>query len=159
MADTNEATAAAERENAALEANSPLVGGISASERAAAQKEGIREAVKENAKSTYKYVTDGANLSDAEPARQWPGSDDIMRFEGLLDLAPDAFEDAISKDPKEPAIPIPEEKVYGLLGLERNGRNRTLYVKPMMKRLGIKADELPPGGLPYTNDAHPITDL
>jgi hypothetical protein len=54
---------------------------------------------------------------------------------------------------------LPEEKVYGLLALERNGQNRTPYVQAAMKRLGLKASELPGGGPGYTNDVHPLSEL
>jgi len=50
--------------------------------------------------------------------------------------------------------------VYGLLALERNGQNRTDYVKAAIKRLKLtKDDPLPGGGPGYTNDVHPVSDL
>lgn len=117
-----------------------------------AQQEGVTEAVKESAKDAYKALTDG-NLPGDPPARQFTGMDDIMRFEPLLDLDPDAFADRIGKD-------LPEEKVAGLLSLERAGRNRTPYVKAMCKRLGVKSPyEVTNAGPGYTTDVHPVTEL
>lgn len=127
---------------------------VSDSELAKAKKDGILEAAKEAAKDSYKYATDG-NLMGEVTGNTYPGHDDIMQFEPLLrTLGVDEFTKAIAEDG-----PVPEEKVYGLLALERNGQNRTDYVKAMMKRLGLKADELPGGGPDYTNDTTPITSL
>jgi hypothetical protein len=57
---------------------------------------------------------------------------------------------------------IPENKIAGLLILERNGQNRTEFVKAMVKRLGIKdlKKELPQAGGPdYTNDQTALSAL
>jgi hypothetical protein len=136
-----------------VEANSGLsapTGGALAK----AQQEGVTEAVKESAKDTYKALTDGA-LPGAPPARQFTGMDNIMQYAGLLDLDLDAFRERI-----ENGGPVPEEKVAGLLSLERAGKNRTPYVKELMKRLNVKhPHEVTHAGPAYTNDVHPITDL
>lgn len=131
------------------------VGKVSQSEIDKAKKEGVLEAAKEDAKASYRYATDG-NLTSEQTGRQYPGSSDIMQFAPLLDLGVDAFKDRIKEGADNP---VPEEKVYGLLALERNGQNRTDYVQAMMKRLDLKADELPGGGPDYTNDTTPITKL
>lgn len=131
------------------------VGKVSQSEIDKAKKEGVLEAAKEDAKASYRYATDG-NLASEQTGRQYPGSSDIMQFAPLLDLGVDAFKDRIKEGADNP---VPEEKVYGLLALERNGQNRTDYVQAMMKRLDLKADELPGGGPDYTNDTTPITKL
>lgn len=96
--------------------------------------------------------------SDAEPTAQnrYLGSDEIMLWEHVLHLGVEAFEDRIAEKSDQP---VPEEKVYGLLALERNGQNRTPYVKAMMKRLNLKREELPGGGPDYTNDVTPVTKL
>lgn len=146
--------AAVEQEAKSVAENSGLKP-LSASERADAQKEGQKEAIKEAAKDTYQYLTDG-NLPGDPPKRQFVGHDDIMQWEPLLSLGIDAFVERI-KEGGEPNVP--EEKVYGLLALERNGQNRTDYVRAMMKRLDLKADELPGGGPDYTNDTTPISKL
>lgn len=140
-----------------VEANSGLKVPANSS---SAQAEGVKEAIKEDAKATYESLTDG-NLPGVEPARQFNGMDDIMRFEGLLDLGVAEFEDRISETPEAPVgAPLPEEKVAGLLSLERAGRNRTPYVKALCDRLGVKSPyEVTPAGPGYTNDIHPITDL
>lgn len=121
-----------------------------------ARAEGVTEAIKEQAKDAYTYATDGQQPGEAPAGRQWIGHDDIMLWEPNLRLGIDEFEAAIAEDAD--AV-IPAEKVYGLLALERNGQNRTDYVKAMMKRLDLKASELPGGGPGYTNDVTPITSL
>jgi hypothetical protein len=129
--------------------------GLTEAELATARKEGAKEDAKEAAKDSHRYLTDGQNLG--EPVgRQWTGHDEIMQFAPALDLSVEDFEKRIAKNSD---TPLPEEKIYGLLALERNGRNRTPYVKAAMKRLGLKADELPGGGPAYTNDLTSITDL
>jgi hypothetical protein len=122
--------ASAEATKAGVEANSPLKV-PSASAQASAQAEGVKDAIKESAKDTYKALTDGG-LPGEVPVRQFHGMDDIMQYEPLLSLEPDAFEEAVSE--KADRV-IPEEKVAGLLSLERAGKNRTPYVKAMMDRL------------------------
>lgn len=139
-----------------LEGNAPEGMALSESDLAKARAEGAKEDVKEIAKDVHRALTDG-NLPGEPPARQWLGSDEIQPWAHNLELGVDAFEEVVSVSNKED--PIPDEKVYGLLGLERNGQNRTPYVKAMMKRLKLKADELPGGGPSYTNDLTSISDL
>lgn len=129
---------------------------LSDAEIAKARKEGAKEDIKETAKDVHRALTDG-NLPGEPPARSWHGSDEIQPWAYILDLGIDAFEEKVSKSNK--TDPVPDEKVYGLLALERNGQNRTPYVKAAMKRLGLKADELPGGGPAHTNDLTSITDL
>lgn len=111
-----------------------------------------KDAVKEEAR-----LSTGTE-SDAESASlKYHGSDEIMQFEPILDLAPDAFEAAIAEDADHP---LPENKIYGLLALERNGKNRTPYVQAAIKRLGLKeGDALPGGGPGYTNDVSSTSKL
>jgi hypothetical protein len=146
---------AAEQTKASVEANS----GIkvpSASAQTAAQAEGVKDAIKEKAKDTYNALTDG-NLPGEVPARQFTGMDDIMGFESLLDLGVDEFAARIGE---KSDAPVPEEKVAGLLSLERAGRNRTPYVQAMCKRLDVKSPyEVTNAGPGYTNDVHPVTEL
>lgn len=144
-------TAKVGAENAGLASPS-----VSAVEKA--RNEGVTEAIKENAKDAYNYATDG-QLPGEPPARQWHGHDEIMQYEHMLGLGVDEFTAAISKDGPKNGAPIPEEKVYGLLALERNGQNRTDYVRAMMTRLGLKSNELPGGGPGYTNDTTNISAL
>ena len=128
---------------------------LTEAERAKARKEGAIEDVKEAAQDTHRFLTDGQNLGEA-PKQRWLGHDDIMQWAYYLEHPVDAFTDEITA--KGDAA-IPEGKVYGLLALERNGQNRTPYVKAMMKRLGITKDELPGGGPAHTNDVTPTTAL
>lgn len=126
---------------------------VSNAEIESAKKDGVLEAAKESAKSAYRYATDG-NPRGEVVGDQYPGHDDVNLLAPLLGLGVEQFKDEIAKDG-----PVPEEKVYGLLALERNGQNRTDFVKAMMSRLGLKADELPGGGPGYTNDTTAITQL
>ncbi len=121
-----------------------------------ARAEGVTEAIKEQAKEAYVYATDGQQPGEPSTKRQWTGWDEIMQFEPLLGLDLESFAKAIAEDA---AGPVPENKVYGLLALERNGQNRTDYVKSMMARLDLKADELPGGGPGFTNDVTPVSKL
>jgi hypothetical protein len=141
--------------DANLKDNAPDGIALSDGEQAQARKDGAKDDVKDAAKDTHRYLTDG-NLPGDPPANQYIGHDDIMQFEPLLSLAPDAFDKRVNGKDAD----VPEEKVYGLLGLERNGQNRTPFVKSMMKRLGFtKAEELPGGGPAYTNDVTPTSAL
>jgi hypothetical protein len=146
---------AAKQTKASVEANSGLKvpgGGAVAS----AQAEGVKEAIKEKAKDTYNALTDG-NLPGEVATRQFTGMDDIMRFEPLLDLGVEEFTARVAENSD---APVPEEKVAGLLSLERAGRNRTPYVQAMCKRLKVKSPtEVTNAGPGYTNDVHPITEL
>jgi hypothetical protein len=132
---------------------------LTAAEEAKAQKDGEKEAVKEVAKEAaiQEARLDTGTEGEIDPTTsRFLGSDEIMLFEPILDLDPDAFEERISEK-HEPQLA--ENKVYGLLALERNGKNRTPYVKAMMKRLNLKKEELPGGGPAYTNDVTPTSAL
>lgn len=139
---------------ATVAANAPAGLDISEAEIVKQRAEGAKEAVKESAKDAYTLLVDGG-LPDPAP-NKWQGSDEIQMWAHIIDLGLDAFEERVASKGDDA---IPEEKVYGLLALERNGKNRTPYVKAMMKRLKLKADELPGGGPAYTNDISNITDL
>lgn len=133
---------------------------VSKSEIEKAKKEGVLEAAKEAAKDAYRYA-DGTLPGDPEQApRQFTGMHDIMQFEPLLSLGIDAFTDKIAENPKPGEPPVPEEKVAGLLELERSGKNRTEFVKAMMKRLKVKSPyEVTKAGPGYTNDTTPVSAL
>lgn len=122
-----------------------------------ARKEGAKEDAKEAAKDTHRFLTDGSNPGAADDNR-WHGSDEIMPFAPVLDLGLSDFEQRVAAKNTDDGA-LPEEKLYGLLKLERNGQNRTPYVKALMKRLKLKAEDLPPGSKSYTNDMTNITDL
>lgn len=133
------------------ESAASLVGGLKEEVKTEAAREVAKEVVKDE------IALDTGTTSDAEPTAdaKYQGHTEIMLFAHNLDLGVDAFEKLIAD--KESGLP--EEKIYGLLALERNGQNRTPYVKAMMKRLKLKANELPGGGPSYTNDISNITDL
>jgi hypothetical protein len=103
-------------------------------------------------------ATDTGTTSDAEPVEQYHGSDEIMQYAHVVDLGVEAFVDAIAEDADHP---IPENKIAGIYKLERNGKNRTPYVKALRKRLGLKQGEDVPGagGPDYTNDITQVSAL
>lgn len=85
--------------------------------------------------------------------------DGTNQIEHLTDLGLDGLKEAI--DPKKDE-PLAEETIAKLLILERNGKNRTDFVKLMMDRLKIKdiRKELPQAGGPdYTNDVSAVSKL
>lgn len=110
-----------------------------------------KEALEQEARLSTGNETDDVTLT------KWHGADEIAQYSHLIEGGIAALEKAIDKKDG-----IPEEKVAGLLILERNGQNRTEYVRLLKKRLGIKdlAKELPQAGGPdYTNDVTKVTDL
>lgn len=100
---------------------------------------------------------DKSDKNDApETAGQkYPGMHEVMQFAPLLDLGLEEFEKAIKEGADDP---VPEEKVAGLLELERSGKNRTDYVQALCKRLGVKSPyEVTAAGPGYTNDVAATT--
>ncbi len=132
---------------------------VSAADLSAAAKEGAHQAEAEKAKDRYNFATDGNLASPPDPDRKsFPGYDQSQQIAHLLGLGPDAFADLINDT--DEATGLSDTNVYGLLALERNGQNRTEYVKAMIKRLDLKPEDgLPGGGPGYTNDIHPVSDL
>jgi hypothetical protein len=119
------------------------------------------EAAKEVAKEAVKgeiALDTGTKAPDPDPkSNRFQGSDEIQMYAHILDGGIEALKKAIDKKDG-----IPEEKVAGLLILERNGQNRTEVVKAMIDRLGIKniKMELPQAGGPdYTNDTTNLSEL
>jgi hypothetical protein len=138
-----------------LDQNAPEGLQLSDAEMAKARKEGANEDVKDAAKDSHRSLTDGVLPGEIPDQNRFHGWEESQQWAHNLDLGVDAFVEAVTGKDSQ----IPDEKVYGLLALERNGQNRTPYVKAMMKRLKVKADELPGGGPSYTNDVTNITDL
>lgn len=143
--------------------NAPEGLALSDADLKSARKEGAQEDAKEIAKDTHRFLTDGqlpgvAPVGAALKRQQYHGHEEVQQWAHNLDLGEASFKERIAADPKDQSY-IPDEKVYGLLALERNGKNRTEYVKAMMKRLDLKGDELPGGGPDYTNDTTNITKL
>jgi hypothetical protein len=137
--------------------NTPLEGtDLSAGEKANARKEGAIEAHKESAKQAVELST-GTETNETEAPR-FLGSDEIMLYADLVDLGIEQFKELVAEGGDRN---LSEEKVAGLLKLERNGKNRTEYVKALCKRLGIKDPREVPGagGPDYTVDVTPLTKL
>jgi|GEM_PF-1309232 len=124
---------------------------------AKAQEEGVAEAIKEQAKDAYQYLTDG-QLPGGPPGRQFTNSDaHTNMISGMLALSPEDLAEAIG--PKADS-PVTEDQVANLLKLERAGQNRTAYVQLLCKHLGVKSPyEVTNAGPGYTNDTTPTTPL
>jgi hypothetical protein len=144
-----------------LKDNAPEGMALSDSELAAARKDGSKQDATEVAKETHRFLTDG-NLPGTPPNTRWLGSDEILPWAFYLDGSLDAIKEAVK------AGGIPDNKLYGLLALERNGQNRTDYVSYMVDQLGLKKDleegqslaaALPGGGPDYTNDTTSLSKL
>jgi hypothetical protein len=126
---------------------------LTESEKKAAQKEGLREAAKDAAKESAKYLAN-TDHAEVEPNR-YLGKDEIMQHAHIIDLGIDEFKKAVGKGGD-----LPENKVAGLLELERSGKNRTDYVRALCDRLGVKSPyEVTSAGPDYTNDITPVTKL
>jgi len=127
---------------------------VSKAELDEAKKQGVLEAAKEAAKANYKYAD---ALPDEGTGQKWPGKSETMQYAHILDLGPDAFKDRVKEGGDNQ---LPEQKVAGLLELERSGKNRTEYVKALMDRLGVDSPyEVTKAGPSYTNDVTPVTAL
>lgn len=138
-----------------LDKHAPDGMNLSAAEEKAARKEGAKQDLTETAKDTHRFLTDG-NLPGEISEQPYLGSDESQQYAYLLEYGPAEFEKLVNgKLDFKPT----ETQIHGLLALERNGQNRTPYVKAAMKKLGLKAEELPGGGPAYTNDLTNITEL
>lgn len=128
-----------------------------ASEIKAAEKEGVLDKVRES------QTTQGINQAPiAGSGDPYVGKDEIMPWAYMVDLGLDELKAALDPDADSA---IPDNKVAGLLGLERGGKNRTDFVKAYMDRLKIANPKLSspydvtPAGPPYTNDVTSVTKL
>ena len=129
---------------------------LSQAEVTAAEKEGVKEALKQSAQTNF--ATQSATENNDEYAGdRWPDRHEIMQYEYVVKLGLDAFLEAV----KEGAMPnIPEGKIAGLLELERSGQNRTEYVRALCKRLGVKSPtEVTGAGPDYTHDVTSLSKL
>lgn len=144
-----------------LQDNAPEGMALSDAELKAARKEGAKQDVQDNAADTHRFLTDG-NLPGTPIDTRWIGHDESQQYAFWLDRPIDD----IVKAHKDGGIP--DNKLYGLLALERNGQNRTEYVKKMIDALDLKKDVdkdtdlasvLPGGGPSYTNDVTNVSDL
>lgn len=124
-----------------------------------AKKEGILDAVRESASTADidRQATEGELTGP-----RFFNLFGTNQLEHLTDMGLEALEDAI--DPKGDE-PLDENVIANLLALERNGKNRTDFVKLLMKRLKISGlDQLRTdipwaGGPDYTNDVTAISKL
>lgn len=126
-------------------------------ERKTAMKEGAKEDAKETGKAVHHALTDGIQLG-APPVNPFYGSDEIQQYADIIDLGLDEFKKVIAgKTDRQ----VPEAKRAGLLALERNGKNRTDYVKALLASLPIDDPyEVPGAGGPdYTNDVTAVSKL
>ncbi|WP_343518098.1 hypothetical protein [Sphingomonas sp.] len=133
---------------------------LSAAEVKAAQKEGVKENVKQytRARLAADTGTDGDIEETAKRDQMRVPADLNTTFIApLLNLGLDEFKDRVAEKAKEP---LDENTVKGLLALERNGKNRTDYVQALMKRLGVKTPyDVANGGPGYTNDVTSVSAL
>ena len=127
----------------------------STAEIKAAEKAGVLDAIRAAA------TTQGIDPLKGE-APEGPRFYNLMgtnQLEHLTDLGLEALKAAI--DPKNDDA-FSDEVVANLLILERNGKNRTAFVKLLMDRLKIKDiyKELPQAGGPdHTNDVSAVSKL
>ena len=130
---------------------------LSQSEVAAAEKEGVKQALTQSAKTNFATQSATENNDPDYTGDRWPDRHEIMQYAGIIDLGLDEFVKAVA----DGATPnIPEGKVAGLLELERSGKNRTEYVRALCKRLGVKSPtEVTGAGPGHTNDVTSITKL
>lgn len=127
---------------------------LSDAEVTKARSEGAKEAVKETAKDAYIAATDGEQAGDVT-GEKYPGSEDIQLWAHWVEMPVAEFEKAVADKDR-----IADEKVAGLLKLERAGQNRTPYVKALCKRLKVKSPyEVTSAGPDYTNDVTNVSKL
>lgn len=131
---------------------------LSKAEVEKAKHDGAVEYIKDGVAGTM--ASDTGTTGDADAAAEAQAKRvradlNTTPLEPLLNLGLDAFKDTVSEDADKP---IDEDSIRGLLALERNGRNRTDYVRALMKRLDVKSPyEVTHGGPGYTNDVSNVT--
>jgi hypothetical protein len=134
--------------------NSAVEVTLTDAERAAATKDGLKQAVAESAKTD---LATKSGLESNTAGDRWPDRHEIMQWAHIVELGVEEFVKAVAKD-AEPLIA--EGKIAGLLELERSGKNRTPFVKALCDRLGVKDPrEVTSAGPSYTVDVTPISHL
>lgn len=134
---------------------------LTKSEIEGAKKDGVLEAIQDGGKLAAvvdSQVQSDLNKAGERQAKQVPADLHSTFLAPLLDLSKDELERRLT-DAKAPD-PIPHDDARGLLALERSGKNRTGYVKMLMKVIDVKSPyEVTTAGPAYTNDETSITDL
>lgn len=143
------------------------IGGVEVSkaEIEKAKKEGALEHVKEAGKRDAETglgmpAQDKSSLDRmAEQQRlQVDSSVPSTPLAPLLDLSVDELTRRLSDEKADDLIPFEHAKM--LLNLERSGKNRTGYVKALLKAIGTDDPyKVTPAGPPYTNDETNVTEL
>jgi len=126
--------------------------------KAQVKEEVATDLAKDAVRAEAEQDTGTAPDADAPVVEQYLGSDEIMLWAHIPELGIEAFKEAVAEDAEHP---IPENKIAGIYKLERNGQNRTPYVKALRDRLGLKKGEDVPGagGPDYTNDITQVSAL
>ena len=127
-------------------------------EIAEANKQGVLDKVRENANTQ----ADPSVQGEPPEGDTYIGKSEIMPWAHYVDYDLDTLKAAL--DPKADNA-IADNKVAGLLGLERGGKNRTDFVKAYMDRLR-KANpklksvyDVTDAGPAWTNDVSSVTKI
>lgn len=127
---------------------------LTEAEKLEAEKDGVKAAYAQSAQTNFSTRSETETNS---PGERWPGRHEIMQWAHIVDLGLEAFKEAVADDAKNP---IAEDKVAGLLELERSGKNRTEYVKALCDRLGVKSPyEVTNAGPGFTNDVTQVNQI
>lgn len=124
---------------------------LSASDVAAAKKEGALDAVREGAEQRFKS-TDGVGVT--EPIDDRPQATyDVFHLAYLLELDPALLKKVANGTAGVGYPSITDGQKGGLLETERSGKNRTDVVKVLCDALGLKSPyEVTDAGPNFTND-------
>lgn len=140
-----------------------LPGGIELSDKeiADAKKDGAIDYIKEGAGRAMAADTGTTSNYDKaaeQQSKQVPADLQSTFIAPFLELSLDELKRRLT-DPKATDA-IADDHARGLLALERSGKNRTGYVKMLMKHIGVDSPyEVTTAGPPYTNDETSVTAL
>ncbi len=143
------------------------VGGVEVTkaELAEARKEGALEHVKESGKrdaatglAAPHYDKDALERLAETQRLQVDSTVPSTPLAPLLELSVDDLTRRLTEDEEDGYISFDQAKM--LLSLERSGKNRTGYVKALLKAIGTDDPyKVTPAGPPYTNDETSVTEL
>lgn len=139
------------------------IGGVELTDKeiADAKKEGVKDVISDRMLGAVLTDTGTkADLDDAADEQRFRVRFDLEStfIAPLLDLGVDELKDRLTDQKREDFIAFEDAK--GLLHLERSGKNRTPYVKMLMKVIGVDDPyKVSPAGPPYTNDATNVSKL